>query len=202
MITSLVSEAATAQRDLAVVADTLRRITVAVRTPGDRRAGEGAGVIWHAGGLVVTNAHCIRHRHLAVRSADGQTLDGELLAHDPRLDLALLGVPALRGPAPELGDVESLRPGELLLAFGHPLGVQEALALGVLHAVARDRRSGAVRWICADVRLAPGNSGGPLADARGRVVGINTMVAGGLGLAIPTPVVERFVARVRPALAA
>jgi serine protease Do len=101
-----------------------------------------------------------------------------------------------------LADVESLRAGELLLALGHPLGVQGALALGVLHAVARDPRSGDVRWVCADVRLAPGNSGGPLADAAGRVVGINSMIAGGLGLAIPTPVVQRFVARVRPALAA
>jgi len=193
---------ASLERDLARVADALRRVTGAVRAPGDRRAGEGAGVIWRANGLVVTNAHCVRHRQLAVRAADGRSFDAELIAHDPRLDLALLGVSALDGPAPELGDVDSLRPGELLLAFGHPLGVPEALTLGVLHAVARDRRSGGPRWICADVRLAPGNSGGPLADARGRVVGINTMVAAGLGLAIPAPVVERFVARVRPALAA
>lgn len=201
-MTSLTSAIVTAQRDLAAVADALRGVTVGVRTPGARRAGEGAGVIWHADGLVVTNAHCICHRRVAVRASDGQSFDAEILAHDPRLDLALLGVPALRGRAPELGDVESLRPGELLLAFGHPLGVPQALTLGVLHAVARDRRSGAARWICADVRLAPGNSGGPLADACGRVVGVNTMVAGGLGLAIPTPVVQRFVTRVRPALAA
>jgi serine protease Do len=193
---------AAAERDLAVVTDSLREITVGVHGAGDRRSGEGAGVIWHQDGLVVTNAHCVRHRRLLVRTVGGHSLDADVVAHDPRLDLALLEAPGLRGHAPVLGDVEGLRAGELLLALGHPLGVSGALALGVLHTVARDLQSGDIRWICADVRLAPGNSGGPLADAAGRVVGINTMIAGGLGLAIPTPVVQRFVARVRPALAA
>jgi serine protease Do len=193
---------AAAERELGLVADSLRAITVGVHAAGDRRGGEGAGVIWHPDGLVVTNAHCVRHRRLSLRTGDDRVLDADVVAHDPRLDLALLEAPGLRGRAPGMRDVESLRPGELLLALGHPLGVPGALALGVLHAVARDPRSGDVRWICADVRLAPGNSGGPLADAAGRVVGINTMIAGGLGLAIPTPVVQRFVARARPALAA
>jgi serine protease Do len=191
-----------AQRDVAAVARSLRGITVGVHVLGHRRAGEGAGVIWHSDGLVVTNAHCVRHRRVAIRDADGRSLEAELVAHEPRVDLALISAPALRGRAPRLGDVDALRPGELLFAFGHPLGVTGALSLGVVHAIARDARSGAVRWVCADVRLAPGNSGGPLADAAGRVVGINTMVAGGLGLAIPTPVVQQFVERVRPALAA
>jgi serine protease Do len=193
---------AAAERDLGVVADALREITVGVHVGGDRRAGEGAGVIWHPDGLVVTNAHCVRHRRLSVRTADGRSFDANVVAHDGRLDLALLDAPNLRGRVPELGDVESLRAGELLLAFGHPFGVRGALSVGVLHTVARDPRSGSARWICADLRLAPGNSGGPLADAAGRVVGINTMIAGGLGLAIPTPTVQRFLARVRPALAA
>jgi serine protease Do len=193
---------AAAERDLGIVADSLGEITVGVQSAGDRRSGEGAGVIWHPDGLVVTNAHCVRHRRLSVRTGDGRSVDADVVAHDRRLDLALLEAPGLRGRAPVFGDVESLRAGELLLALGHPLGVASALALGVLHAVARDPRSGGVRWIGADIRLAPGNSGGPLADAAGRVVGINTMIVGGLGLAIPTPVVQRFVARVRPALAA
>jgi serine protease Do len=193
---------AAAVHDLGAVADLLREITVGVHTAGDRRSGEGAGVIWHLDGLVVTNAHCVGHRRLSVRTADGRSVDADVVARDQRLDLALLEAPGLRGGAPVLGDVESLRTGELLLALGHPFGVPGALALGVLHTVARDPRSGGARWICADLRLAPGNSGGPLADAAGRVVGINTMIAGGLGLAIPTPVVQQFVARVRPALAA
>ena len=193
---------AAAERDLGIIADSLREITVGIHAAGARRSGEGAGVIWHPDGLVVTNAHCIRHRRLSVRIGEGHSVDADIVAHDPRLDLALLETPSLGARAPVLGDVESLRAGELLLALGHPLGVAGALALGVLYTVARDVRSGAVRWICADIRLAPGNSGGPLADAAGRLVGINTMIAGGLGLAIPATVVQRFVARVRPALAA
>jgi serine protease Do len=193
---------AAAERELSIVAASLREVTVGVHSAGDRRGGEGAGVIWHPDGLVVTNAHCVRHRRLTIRTADGRSVDAALIAHDGRSDLALLDAPGVGGRTPELGDVEALRTGELLLALGHPHGVRGALALGVLHTVARDRRSGSVRWICADVRLAPGNSGGPLADAAGRIVGINTMIVGGLGVAIPTRVVQGFVARVRPALAA
>jgi serine protease Do len=186
----------------APVAEALRGITVGVHVRGNRRAGAGAGVIWHADGLVVTNAHCIRHRTVGIHTPGGQSLAARVVGHDARADLALLEVPELRGVAPQLGDVETLRAGELLIAFGHPLGIDGALALGVLHALARDARTGTTRWVCADIRLAPGNSGGPLADAAGRVVGINTMIVGGLGLAIPTSIVQRFVARVRPALAA
>lgn len=192
----------TTHEDVAAIADSLRQLTVGVHGRGDHRAGEGAGVIWHPDGLIVTNAHCIRSREVAIRSTSGDLLDAEILAHEPRIDLALLEVPGLRGQAPLLADVESLRAGEVLIAYGHPLGVRGALALGVLHAVVRDHRSGIPRWICADIRLAPGNSGGPLVDALGRIVGINTMIAGGLGLAIPASMVQRFIARVRPALAA
>ena len=200
-MSAVVGQAA-AQHDVAAVADALREITVTVHAPGDRRAGEGAGVIWHRDGLIVTNAHCVRQRHIGIRTPNGQSLDADVVAHEPRLDLALLHVPRLSGRPPDLADVDTLRPGQVVVAFGHPLGVRGALALGVLHAIVREARSGHVRWICADVRLAPGNSGGPLADAAGRVVGINTMIVGGLGLAIPVSVVQRFIARVRPALAA
>jgi serine protease Do len=190
-----------AQHDVALIADSLRDLTVGVHVQGDRGTGEGAGVVWHEEGLVVTNAHCIRRRDVGIRTANGDVLAAEVIAHDARLDLALIDVPQLRGLTPRVADVESLRAGEVLIAYGHPLGVRGALALGVLHAIVPDR-SGAPRWICADIRLAPGNSGGPLVDAAGRIVGINTMIVGGLGLAIPTSVVQRFIARVRPALAA
>ncbi|HYS68626.1 MAG TPA: trypsin-like peptidase domain-containing protein, partial [Gemmatimonadaceae bacterium] len=89
-------------------------------------------------------------------------------------------------------DPESLRTGELVFAHGHPLGIRDALAMGVLHAVTRDR-SKSPRWIVADVRLAPGNSGGPLVDAEGRLVGINSMVVNGLGVAVPASLVQQFV---------
>src|SRR4029450_8978197 len=87
-----------------------------------------------------------------------------------------------------------LRTGDLVVALGHPWGITGAIALGIVHVV--ETRRGAPRWIRADIRLAPGNSGGPLADARGRVVGVNTLIAGGLGVAVPTTTVTRFLAEV------
>jgi serine protease Do len=189
-------------QDVARIVHSLRELTVGVHAKADRRAGEGAGILWHPDGLVVTNAHCVRHSDIAVRTASGEILEADIVAHEPRIDLALLEVPRLRGRAPRLADVASLRAGEVLISYGHPLGVRGAVALGVLHTIVRDSQSGEPRWICADIRLAPGNSGGPLVDAAGRIVGINTMIVSGLGLAIPTSVVQRFIARVRPALAA
>ncbi len=85
-----------------------------------------------------------------------------------------------------------MRPGELAIAIGNPLGFVGALTTGVIHAVGPIRGLGSHSWVQADVRLAPGNSGGPLADARGHVIGINTMVAGRLALAIPSNVVQNF----------
>jgi serine protease Do len=85
-----------------------------------------------------------------------------------------------------------VRPGELAIAIGNPLGFVGALATGVIHAVGPLGGLGRRSWVQADVRLAPGNSGGPLADAHGRVIGINTMVAGGLALAIPSNSVREF----------
>jgi serine protease Do len=84
--------------------------------------------------------------------------------------------------------------GELVLAVGNPLGFVGALSTGIIHAAGSVRGLGMSSWLQADVQLAPGNSGGPLADAQGRVLGINTMVAGGLALAIPSNDVSRFLA--------
>src|SRR5262249_59485595 len=90
-----------------------------------------------------------------------------------------LRISALGLPAATPGDSSSLRVGELVIAVGNPLGFIGALTTGVVHSFPARQR-----WVAADVRLAPGNSGGPLADAQGRVVGINTMIAGGLALAV------------------
>jgi serine protease Do len=176
------------ESELEHVASTLRGITVRVRVGG---SGEGAGVLWRSHGLVVTNAHVARGRSGEVQLHDGRTTSAKLVARDPELDLAALEIAPGAYPVAQPSDTSSLAPGALVLAFGHPLGVPNALALGIVHHVARDE-SQAPRWIRADIRLAPGNSGGPLADARGRVVGINTLVAGGLGYALPVNVVARF----------
>jgi serine protease Do len=173
--------------DLADVARRLRDVTVRVQAGG---AGEGAGVLWREG-LVLTNAHVARSRVLGVRLPNGRSLEAELMVRDPSLDLAALSIPGADHTFAELGESSSLRPGSIVVAFGHPLGVSNALSLGVVHHVALDD-AGEPRWIRIDLRLAPGNSGGPLADAFGRVIGINTLVAGGLGHAIPLRVISRF----------
>ena len=81
------------------------------------------------------------------------------------------------------------------MALGNPFGVTGAIAVGVIHAVELGGVNVVPRWIRADIRLAPGNSGGPLADVRGRVLGINTLIANGLGIAVPATTVERFLSQ-------
>lgn len=155
----------------------------------------GTGVVWGGAGLVVTNAHCAPRGVPLEVDAEGKWHGARLIAYHPRHDLALLAAPSVSGPLLDLRDAESLRAGELVFAHGHPLGMRDALAMGVLHGVARDASTGEARWIVADVRLAPGNSGGPLVDADGRLIGINSMVVNGLGVAIPATLVQRFVDR-------
>jgi len=152
--------------------------------------------------LVVTNAHLARAGRVDVRRADGQVLAGRVLISDPARDLTVLAVPGLGLPPVRRRDVGTLRPGETLFAIGHPLGVRHALSSGVLHAVGPLPEGypvpPAVRrriWVQADLRLAPGNSGGPLADSNGRVVGINTMIVAGLALAVPVAQVEVLLRR-------
>jgi len=179
---------------LAEVAERLRRSTVEVRTGG---SGVGSGVIWTDDGLVITNAHVARADMATLVLADGRTLAGRVTARDRRRDLATIAIaggPSVTGLTPAtVGHPSTLRTGDLVVALGNPLGIAGALALGVVHAL-EPGRAGRPRWIRADIRLAPGNSGGPLADARGRVVGVNTMIANGLGIAVPVTTVARFLA--------
>jgi len=188
---SMLGSARAATSNLNGLAEGLQQAVVEVRSG---ETASGTGIIWGGAGLVVTNAHCIRRSASLQVIAGGKWREAHALAYHPHHDLALLAAPSVTGPLLELRDPESLRTGELVFAHGHPLGVRDALAMGVLHAVTRDR-SGSARWIVADVRLAPGNSGGPLVDAEGRLVGINSMVVNGLGVAVPSSMVQRFVER-------
>jgi serine protease Do len=163
----------------------------------------GAGVVLsHRGKLVVvTNAHVARGRpgqRIRLLSNGGEIYSAVIERMDGRRDLALLelrprSVSERRDLSPAtLGNVSILRPGHLLIAVGHPFGLTNAVTAGVVQSVGPiphqlERVIGwqGRSWIQADIRLAPGNSGGPLCDTEGRVVGINTMVAGGVALAIP-----------------
>jgi len=186
-------------RDFGEIAEKLRRSTVLV-LPGER--GNGSGVIWSADGVIITNAHVARASQMRIQLWDGREFDAALVSRDTRRDLAELRISATNLPAVTAADSAQVRPGELAIAIGNPLGFVGALTTGVIHAVGplvgplggSLRGFGSQPWVQADVRLAPGNSGGPLADASGRVIGINTMVAGRLALAVPSNAVTDFLA--------
>ena len=173
------------------IAEQLRRSTVLIHAGG---RGSGSGVIWSSDGTIVTNAHVVRGSNTRVQLWDGREFDATVTARDPRHDLAVLRIGANSLPAVSPADSSQLRPGELVIAIGNPMGFVGALTTGVIHAIGPLRGLGPQTWVQASVRLAPGNSGGPLADARDRVVGINTMVAGRLALAIPSNAVLDFLA--------
>ena len=162
----------------------------------------GAGVVLSRGGelVVVTNAHVARGAtgdRLRILSHHRMAYQAAIERADDRRDLALLALPsaASRDLSPAtLGDTATVRPGQLVLAIGHPFGLANAVTAGIVHSVGQVRgiwevtpRSHKQSWIQADIMLAPGNSGGPLVDIEGRVIGINTMVFGGLALAVPVP---------------
>jgi serine protease Do len=159
-------------------------------------SGHGAGTVWRPEGWIITNAHVVRHSTPKVTLADERTFPAKVLAHDPELDLALLSIEAEGLPAITSGDSQSLRPGEWVFALGHPWGVAGAATAGVVIGVGAEMpemRGSAREWIMVSLRLRPGNSGGPLVDARGRLIGVNTMMTGPqVGGAVPVHVVQKF----------
>jgi serine protease Do len=173
------------------ISEGLRRSTVQIRDSRQAR-GIGSGVVFSAGGTILTNAHVASGEQARVELWDGRELPARITSRDPGRDLAFLQVSATGLPVATFGDSSRLRVGELVIAIGNPLGFAGALTTGVVHAVGPLPGLGRRKWVQANVRLAPGNSGGPLADAEGRVVGINTMIAGGLALAVPSNTVAEF----------
>ena len=165
-----------------LVAEALRQVTVQIfGTAGNH----GAGVVWSSNGLIVTNAHVVSGTSM-VRLHDGRTCRAELVRKSRNADLAVLRIPVVGIECAKLRDSRTLRTGEVVVAVGHPMGEAGAVSLGIVLTAS----PGAL--IEADIRLAPGNSGGPLADAVGHVVGINCMVANGMGIAISTAAIQRF----------
>jgi serine protease Do len=164
--------------------------------------GGGAGLAWGAGGapdLFVTSAHVVTGGRVTVVTSDGRALAGEVVRRDADRDVAIVHAPGAGVPAVVAGDPYTLRPGSLVFAVGHPFGIRNAVSVGVFQAVGAPppgfglAGQGSRAWVQADVRLAPGNSGGPLADAEGRVIGVAAMIVSGLALAVPAPDVARLV---------
>ncbi|MBW4672083.1 MAG: trypsin-like peptidase domain-containing protein [Cyanomargarita calcarea GSE-NOS-MK-12-04C] len=168
--------------ELADIAAKLRNSTVKVRTSC---SGGGSGVIWQSDGLIITNAHVATSKQAIVELADGQVFNTVRTQFDPTRDLAVLKIAATELPVATIGNLDALRVGELVIAVGNPFGDHGAVTTGIIHTKNQNA-------VMADIRLFPGNSGGPLADCFGRVIGINTMIVNGLAVAIPTAAVERF----------
>ena len=172
--------------------DYLRRAVTVVCT----RDGQGSGVVWTTDGLVVTNDHVAHEDEVMVELADGRRSPGAVIARDRLNDLAAIRLPVGDLHAAVPGDSRTLRIGELLFAVGHPLGIRDTATLGIVSGVGMSVWRGRHRCdlLQADIQLLPGNSGGPLADTSGRVVGIASMVISpGIALAVPTHVVQEFV---------
>jgi serine protease Do len=169
------------------------RLSPSVASVRARRGG-GSAVAITPDGFLLTSAHVVqRTRHVRASFTDGRELTADIVGADPLSDLAVLRTTDDALSPATLGDAEKLRVGQLVVAIGNPHGFSGSVTAGVVSALGRSlpTRSGAAsRWvdnvIQTDAALNPGNSGGALADGLGRVVGINTAVAGvGLGLAVP-----------------
>ncbi len=175
-------------RTVSTVADKLAPSVASVRR-GSRGAGSAFAIT--ADGFLLTSAHVVeRARTIRVALVDGRDLSARVVGADPLSDLAVLRAEASDLVPAELGDADRLRVGQLVVAIGNPYGFSWTVTAGVVSALGRSlpTRPGRIveNVIQTDAALNPGNSGGALADRLGRVVGVNTAVAGvGLGLAVP-----------------
>ena len=171
------------------VAPAVVHVEVAGRAEGRAAQGTGSGVIVSPDGLILTNNHVIDgSQAISVSLSDGRKFAARVLGRDPDTDLAVLrGETGETLPAARLANSKSVRPGQIAIAIGNPLGFQSTVTAGIVSAVGRSLRAQNGRLIGdviqTDAALNPGNSGGPLASSAGEVIGINTaMILGAQGI--------------------
>ena len=160
---------------------------------GEPGGGSGSGVIIAPDGFALTNSHVVGGRaHVRVATAEGDTLEARVIGDDPSTDLALIRLAATDLPHARLTDSTRLLPGQLVIAMGNPMGLSSTVSTGVVSALGRSLRGRDGRLIDSVIQhtapLNPGNSGGPLLDSHGRVVGVNTAIIAmsqALGFAVP-----------------
>ena len=215
-------------RDLQALSDRVKPAVVQVLTTGFAAADgqlvkqrvTGSGVVLDADGYVITNAHVVQGARRiqvalaglasgppearSILKAHGRVVGAVVVGMDAETDLAVLKIDEKGLPFMTLGDSEALRPGQLVLAFGSPLGLENSVTLGIISAVARQiRPEDRMIYVQTDASINPGNSGGPLVDGEGRVVGINTFILSqsggneGIGFAAPSNIVRYVFDQIR-----
>jgi serine protease Do len=189
MLETLANDAS-ASESLQAAAERAQRSTVKVRI--NHQAG-GSGIVWD-NHVIITNAHVAMRSPIEIVTFEGVSLAGEVIARRAQDDLAAIRVQADSMPTARVGNSSTVRPGHVVFSLGNPQGMTTSLAVGVVHAIGRPAPGRRHALIQADIRLAPGYSGGPMLDAAGTVIGVNTMISGGLGLAIPSNMVTDFLA--------
>jgi serine protease Do len=174
------------------VARRLSPAVVSISTTTARGEGLGSGIIIRSNGMILTNAHVVADaRTVEVSLADGRTLTGTVLGRDPALDIAVVRIEGTSLPAATIGNSDQLQVGQRTIAIGNPVGFTRSVTTGIVSALNRNAGRGTYEtFIQTDAAISPGNSGGPLLDSRGAVIGVNSVVvrapgSEGLGFAIP-----------------
>jgi S1-C subfamily serine protease len=182
----------------AVVHIRVKKLVRGRRIDGEEAEGSGSGVVITPDGYVVTNSHVVEGANsVEVTLADGSSYSGQVVGQDAATDIAVLQIAASGLPISDLGDSDKLKVGQMAIAIGNPLGLQSTVTAGVISSLGRSLQSRTGRLIenviQTDAALNPGNSGGPLVNSQGLVIGINTAIiqfAQGICFAIPVNTVR------------